>query len=252
MIENHSLDIRLKDLLMMVLVMHTEEDDMVLHMKKTGMLMLVVEINVGGMTADVVDKLTYSSDVVQPRQVNLRSVNTVQQLDRLQVKQKQDGIFINQDKYVAENLRKFRLTDGKSTSTPIDTEKHLLKDPDGEDADVYTYRSMIGSLMYLTSSRLDIMFAVCACAHFQVTPKASHLHAVKRIFRYLKGKPHLCLWYPKDSPFNLVAYSDSDYIGASLNRKSTTKGCQFLGCRLIYWQCKQQIVVPLLPLRLNM
>nr|GEZ93014.1 uncharacterized mitochondrial protein AtMg00810-like [Tanacetum cinerariifolium] len=161
----------------------------------------------------------------------------------LQVKQKQVGIFITQDKYVAEILRKFSLTDRKSASTPIDTKKPLLKDPDGEDVDVHTYRSMIGSLMYLTSSRPDIMFAVYACARFQVTPKASYLHAVKRIFRYLKGKRHLGLWYPKDSPFNLVAYSDSDYPGASLDRKSTTGGCQFLGCRLISWQCKKQIVV---------
>nr|GEX83044.1 hypothetical protein [Tanacetum cinerariifolium] len=133
--------------------------------------------------------------------------------------------------------------DGKSASTPIDTKKPLLKDPNGEDVDVYTYKSMIGSLMYLTSSRPDIMFAVCACARFQVTPKASHLHAVKRIFRYLKGKPHLGLWYPKDSPFNLVAYSDSDYAEASIDRNSTTGGCQFLGCRLISWQCKVQTVV---------
>nr|GEY68696.1 putative ribonuclease H-like domain-containing protein [Tanacetum cinerariifolium] len=161
----------------------------------------------------------------------------------LQVKQKKDVIFINQDKHVAEILRKFRLTEGKSASTPIDAEKPLLKDPDGEDVDVHTYRSMISSLMYLTSSRLDIMFAICACARFQVTPKALHLHAVKRIFRYLKGKPHLGLWYPKDSPFDLVAYSDSDYAGASLDTKSTTKGCQFLGCRLISWQCKKQTVV---------
>nr|GEV47165.1 uncharacterized mitochondrial protein AtMg00810-like [Tanacetum cinerariifolium] len=131
----------------------------------------------------------------------------------------------------------------KSASTLIDTEKPLLKDPNGEDVDVHTYRSMIVSLMYLTSLRPDIMFAVCACARFQVTPKASHLHAVKRIFRYLKGKPHLGLWYPKDSPFNLLAYSDSNYAGASLDRKSTTGGCQFLGCRLISWQCKKKTVV---------
>nr|GEX72739.1 hypothetical protein [Tanacetum cinerariifolium] len=106
------------------------------------------------------------------------------------------------------------LTEGKSTSTPIDTEKPLLKDHD-----------------------------VCTCACFQVIPKASHLHAVKRIFRYLKGKPHLGLWYPKDLPFDLVAYSDSDYAGASLDRKSTTGGCQFLGCRLISWQFEKQTVV---------
>nr|GEZ80796.1 putative ribonuclease H-like domain-containing protein [Tanacetum cinerariifolium] len=161
----------------------------------------------------------------------------------LQVKQKKDGIFISQDKYIAEILRKFRLTEGKSASTPIDTEKPLLKDFDREDVDVYTYRSMIGSLMYLTSSRPDIMFAVCACERFQVNLKASQLYAVKKIFRYLKCKPHLGLWYPKDSPFDLVAYSDSDYAGASLDRKSITGGCQFLGCRLISWQCKKQTVV---------
>nr|GEX44670.1 putative reverse transcriptase, RNA-dependent DNA polymerase [Tanacetum cinerariifolium] len=136
-----------------------------------------------------------------------------------------------------------RQKDRKSVGTPIHTEKPLLKDPDGEDVDVHTYRSMIDSLMYLTSSRPNIMFAVCACARFQVTPKALHLHAVKRIFRYLKGKLHLGLWYPKDSPFNLVAYLDSDYACESLDKKSTTGGCQFLGCRLISWQCKKQTVV---------
>nr|GEX76712.1 ribonuclease H-like domain-containing protein [Tanacetum cinerariifolium] len=121
-----------------------------------------------------------------------------------------------QDKYVAEILRKFGLFERKSASIPIDAEKPLLKDSDGEDIDVHTYRSMIGSLMHLTSSRPDIMFA---------------------------GKPYLGLWYPKDSPFDLVAYSDSDYAGASLDKKSTTGGCQFLGCRLISWQCKKQTVV---------
>nr|GEV61557.1 hypothetical protein [Tanacetum cinerariifolium] len=148
-----------------------------------------------------------------------------------------------QDKYVDEILRKFGLTDGKSASTPVDTEKPLLKDPDGEDVDVHTYRLMIGSLMYLTSSRPDIMFAVYTCVRSQVTSKFSHLHAVKRIFIYLKGKLHLGLWYLKDSPFNLVAYLDSDYAGASLDRKSTTGRCQFLGCNLISWQCKKQTVV---------
>nr|GEV90331.1 putative ribonuclease H-like domain-containing protein [Tanacetum cinerariifolium] len=125
----------------------------------------------------------------------------------LQVKKEKNRIFISQDKYVAEILRKFSLTKGKSASTPIDTKKPLLKDPDGEDPGVHTYRSMIGSLMYLTSSRPDIMFA------------------------------------PKDSPFDLVAYSDSDYVGASIDRKSTTGGCQFLGCRLISLQCNKQTVV---------
>ncbi|GKD07012.1 hypothetical protein Tco_1186697 [Tanacetum coccineum] len=102
---------------------------------------------------------------------------------------------------------------------------------------------MIGSLMYLTASRPDIMFAVCACARFQVTLKTSHLLAIKRIFRYLKGKPTLGLWYSRDSLFELVAYTDSDYAGATQDRKPTTGGCQFLGNRLISWQCKKQTVV---------
>ncbi|GJR77229.1 putative ribonuclease H-like domain-containing protein [Tanacetum coccineum] len=161
----------------------------------------------------------------------------------LQVKQKEDGIFISQDKYVGEILKKFGFSSIRTASTPMETNKALAKDEEGEDVDVHLYRSMIGSLMYLTSSRPDIMFSVCACSRFQVQPKVSHMFAVKRIFRYLKGRPKLGLWYPKDSPFILEAFSDSDYAGASLDRKSTTGGCQFLGSRLISWQCKKQTVV---------
>ncbi|GKB76254.1 hypothetical protein Tco_0943149 [Tanacetum coccineum] len=102
----------------------------------------------------------------------------------------------------------------------METQKPLLKDEDGEEVDVHLYRLMIGSLMYLTSSRLDI--TVCACARYQVNPKVSHLHVVKRIFRYLKYQPKLGLWYPKDLPFDLVAYTNSGYAGANLDRKSTT------------------------------
>ncbi|GJR72517.1 putative ribonuclease H-like domain-containing protein, partial [Tanacetum coccineum] len=131
----------------------------------------------------------------------------------------------------------------KTASTPIKTQKLLVKDEEASDVDVHLYRSMIGSLMYLTASRPDIMFAVCACSRFQVTPKTSHLSVVKRIFRYLKGKPKLGLWYPRVSSFDLEAYSDSDYAGANLDRKSTTGGCQFLGRRLISWQCKKQTIV---------
>ncbi|GJY32111.1 hypothetical protein Tco_0415606 [Tanacetum coccineum] len=101
----------------------------------------------------------------------------------------------------------------------------------------------ITDVSYYDSSRPDIMFIVYACARYQVNLKVSHLQAVKRIFRYLKGQPILGLWYPKDSPFNLVAYTDSGYARASLDRKSTIEGCQFLGCRLILCQCKKQIVV---------
>ncbi|GJW12458.1 putative ribonuclease H-like domain-containing protein [Tanacetum coccineum] len=161
----------------------------------------------------------------------------------LQVQQKEDGIFISQDKYVAEILKKFDFATVKTASTPIETNKALVKDEEAEAVDVHLYISMIGSLMYLTASRPDIIFVVCACARFQVSPKTSHVHAVKIIFRYLKGQPKLGLWYPRDSPFDLEAFLDSDYAGASLDRKSTTGGCQFLGKRLISWQCKKQTIV---------
>ncbi|GJS20305.1 putative ribonuclease H-like domain-containing protein [Tanacetum coccineum] len=161
----------------------------------------------------------------------------------VQVTQKDDGIFISQDKYVDEILKKFGFSTMKTASTPMETSKPLLKDVEVENVDVHLYRSMIGSLMYITSLRPDIMFDVCACARFHVTRKVSHLHAVKRIFRYLKGQPKLGLWYPKDSPFDLEAYSNNDYAGASLDRKSTTRGCQFLGSKLISWQCKKQTIV---------
>ncbi|GJV44155.1 putative ribonuclease H-like domain-containing protein [Tanacetum coccineum] len=161
----------------------------------------------------------------------------------VQVQQKSDGIFISQDKYVAEILKKFDFASVKTASTLMEINKALIKDEEAEDVDVHLYRSMIGSLMYLTASRPDIMFVVCTCARFQVTPKTSHLNAVKRIIRYLKGQPKLGLWYPRDSPFDLEAFSDSDYAGASLDRKSTTGGCQFLGKSLISWQCKKQTIV---------
>ncbi|GKC09891.1 hypothetical protein Tco_1001501, partial [Tanacetum coccineum] len=163
----------------------------------------------------------------------------------LQVKQKSDGLFISQDKYVAEMLKKFDLASVKTAITLMETKVALTKDEEATDVDVHLYRSMIGSLMYLTASRLDIMFAVCACSRFQVTPKTSHLNAVKRIFKYLKGKPNLGLWYPRDSPLDLEAYSDSDYAGANLDRKSTIGEAEYVAaascCRQVLWVQNQML-----------
>ncbi|GJY63961.1 putative ribonuclease H-like domain-containing protein [Tanacetum coccineum] len=161
----------------------------------------------------------------------------------LQVKQLPDGIFISQDKYVTDMLTKFDMESVRTATTPYEAAMTKLKDQTDPPVNVHLYRSMIGSLMYLTASRPDIMFAVSACSRHQVTPLTSHLNAVKKIFKYLKGQPKLGLWYPKDSPFQLEAYSDSDYAGSHGDRKSTTGGCQFLGRRLISWQCKKQTIV---------
>ncbi|GJY85819.1 ribonuclease H-like domain-containing protein [Tanacetum coccineum] len=158
---------------------------------------------------------------------NCREFFTIVKAHRIK-KQKEGGIFISQDKYVTEILKKFGFTNVKTASTPMETQKPLLKDEDGKEVDVHLYRSMIGSLMYLTSLRPAIMFVVCACARYQVNPKVSHLNVVKRIFRYLKGQSKLRLWYLKDSPFDLVAYTDSGCAKASLDMKSTTRGINLL------------------------
>ncbi|KAK1427855.1 hypothetical protein QVD17_16553 [Tagetes erecta] len=158
----------------------------------------------------------------------------------LQVKQSADGIFINQSKFVEKLLKKFKMQDCQTIRTPSDVNCKIQPDPKGKAVDQTLYRSMIGSLMYLTASRPDIMYAVCVCARYQSDPRESHLVAVKRIFRYLKGKPNLGLWYPYEGNFELYSYSDSDFGGCALDRKSTTGGCQFLGPRLVSWQCKKQ------------
>ncbi|GJX23519.1 putative ribonuclease H-like domain-containing protein [Tanacetum coccineum] len=161
----------------------------------------------------------------------------------LQVQQRPDGIFIGQDKYVQEILKKFDLESVRTATTPYEAPKPKSKNEPDNPVNVHLYRSMIGSLMYLTASRPDIMFAVSACSRNQVTPTTSNLEAVKKIFKYLKGQPKLGLWYPRESPFVLEAYSDSDYARANKDRKSTTGGCQFLGRRLISWQCKKQTIM---------
>ncbi|KAJ9558388.1 LOW QUALITY PROTEIN: hypothetical protein OSB04_013002 [Centaurea solstitialis] len=158
----------------------------------------------------------------------------------LQIKQSEKGIFINQGKYVHEMLKKFDLTSCTPMKTPMAPPLSLDKDSKGKPVDVTLYRGMIGSLLYLTASRPDIMYSTCLCARYQAEPKESHLTAVKRIFRYLKGTPNLGLWYSKDSGFDLTTYSDSDFAGCKIDRKSTTGGCHLLGGKLVSWTNKKQ------------
>ncbi|GJX85970.1 putative ribonuclease H-like domain-containing protein [Tanacetum coccineum] len=161
----------------------------------------------------------------------------------LQVTQKSNGIFVSQDKYVQDMLKKFDMVNVRSAITPFEATTPKSKEEPDEAVNVHLYRSMIDSLMYLTASRPDIHFAESACSRHQVTPLTSHLNQLEDFKANLKGRPKLGLWYPRDSPFVLEAYSDSDYAGSHGDRKSTTGGCQFLGRRLISWQCKKQTIV---------
>ena len=157
----------------------------------------------------------------------------------LQVKQTDDGIFINQSKYTRNLLKKFNMQDSSTATTSMATATKL--DPDqGIEVDITNYRGMLGSLLYLTASRPDIMYATCLCARFQANPREPHLIAVKRIFKYLKDTPSLGLWYARESDFSLCGYSDVDFAGCKIDRKSTSGSCQFLGGRLVSWFSKKQ------------
>ena len=163
----------------------------------------------------------------------------------LQVKQHKEGIFISQTKYTKELIKRFGMDQAKETSTPMSSSIKLDKDEKGKPVDQKLYRGMIGSLLYLTASRPDIMFSVCLCARFQSDPKESHLTAVKRIFRYLAGTVKYGLWYPKEANCDLVGYSDADFAGCKIDRKSTSGTCQFLGHCLVSWFSKKQTSVAL-------
>ena len=147
----------------------------------------------------------------------------------LQIKQMRDGIFICQAKYSKELIKKFRLEGSKTCNTPMATTTKPDKDDQGKCVDIKLYRSMIGSVLYLTASRPDIIFSVCLCARFQSCPKESLLIAVKRIIRYIKGTIGMGLWYPKTRDFSMTSFSDADYVGCRVDRKSTSRTCQFLG-----------------------
>ena len=163
----------------------------------------------------------------------------------LQIRQQRNEIFISQEKYLKDCLKKFGMQDCKGYMTPMPAKHHLGPDDNGKEFDQKVYRSMIGSLLYLCASRPDIMLSVCMCARFQAAPKESHHLAVKRILRYLAYTPTLGLWYPKGSRFDLVGFSDADYAGDKVDRKSTSGTCHFLGRSLVCWSSKKQNCVSL-------
>jgi hypothetical protein len=162
-----------------------------------------------------------------------------------QIKQLQDGTFISQTKYIQDILKKFGMKDGKPIKAPMRTNGHLDLDTGGKSVDQKVYRSMIGSLLYLCASRPDIMLSLCMCARFQANPKKVHVRAVKRIMRYLVYTPKFGLWYPKGSTLDLIGYSDADWAGCKIDRKSTLGTCQFLGRSLVSWASKKQNSVAL-------
>nr|GFB31114.1 retrovirus-related Pol polyprotein from transposon TNT 1-94 [Tanacetum cinerariifolium] len=179
----------------------------------------------------------------------------------LQVNQSPCGIFINQSKYVLEILKKYGMESYDPVGTPMEIKDKLDLDENGTPVDATKYRSMIGALMYLTSSRPDIVHATCLCARYQAKPTEKHLKEVKRIFRYLRGTINTGLWYTNDSGFKLTGFSDADYAGCKDTFKSTSGGAQFLGEKLvkswlagpqrnkIVWRCQPSIAISCNPVQ---
>ncbi|GJS94709.1 retrovirus-related pol polyprotein from transposon TNT 1-94 [Tanacetum coccineum] len=167
----------------------------------------------------------------------------------LQISQNPRGIFINQSKYANENLKKFDLHKSDPVDTPMVERTKLYEDLSGISVDQTQYCSMIGSLMYLTASRPDLVFVVCMCARYQSKPTKKHLEAVKRVFRYLQGSINMGLWYPKDIAMALTAYADADHAGCQDTRRSTFGSARFLGDKLVSWSLKKQTSTQILWMR---
>nr|GEV06343.1 hypothetical protein [Tanacetum cinerariifolium] len=160
--------------------------------------------------------------------------------DLLLISQNPRGIFVNQSKYALESLKKYGFESCDPVDTPMVEKSKLDEDKKGKAVDPSHYRGMIGTLLYLIASRPDLQFAICMCARYQARPIKKHLHAVKRIFRYLRGTVNRGLWCPKDSSIALTAFVDADHTGCQDTRRSTSGSLQFLGDRLISWLSKRQ------------
>src|ERR1044071_175395 len=218
--------------------------DKTLFIKNVGNHVLLVQIYVDDIIFGSTNtKLCDEFKKLMQSKFEMSTMGELQYFLGLQIKQQTNGTFIHQSKYVKELLNKFSLQDCKSCSIPMTPITQVEPDDQGKQVDQTMYRCMIGSLFYLTASRPDIMFSTCVCARYQSAPRESHLIAVKRIFRYLKGTPTLGIWYPASNNTKLSAFSDSDYAGCKMTRKSTSGGCQFLGNCLVSWQSKKQTSV---------
>ncbi|GJY88572.1 retrovirus-related pol polyprotein from transposon TNT 1-94 [Tanacetum coccineum] len=184
--------------------------DPTLFIKKKGKHLLLIQIYVDDIIFGSTNpKYCMKFSDLMVKRFEMSMMGEIKKFLGLQVNQFSNGIFINQSKYILDILKRFGMKNCDTVPTPIVEQAKLKLDLVGKPVDHTDYHSMIGSLMYLTSSRPDIIFVTCICARYQANPNEHHVSAVKRIFQYLKGTINLGLWYPKDSSFDLTAYLDA-------------------------------------------
>ncbi|GMP54042.1 hypothetical protein CsSME_00019320 [Camellia sinensis var. sinensis] len=220
--------------------------DKTLFVKHTKSHILVAQIYVDdivfGSTAEHLVK--YFSDCMT-HEFEMSMMGELSYFLGLQIKQSPSGIFVSQSKYAKNLVSKFGLESAKHARTPMSTSLHLSKDSSGIDVDPTLYRSMIGSLLYLTASRPDIAFSVGVCARYQASPKESHLLAVKRIIKYVNGPLGYGVWFSTDTTAEITGFSDADWAGCADDRKSTSGVCFYLGNNLVSWHSKKQNAISL-------
>ncbi|GKB84453.1 retrovirus-related pol polyprotein from transposon TNT 1-94, partial [Tanacetum coccineum] len=215
--------------------------DLALFTRKTGKHILLVQIYVDDIIFASTDPKAcdiFSNEMSSKFQMSM--IGQMSFFLGLQVSQNLGGIFINQSKFALKILKKFGMDSCDPVDTPMVDRLKLDEDPLGIPVDQTRFRSMVGSLMYLTASRPDLVFAVCMCARYQASPTKKHLEALKRVFRYLRGTINWGLWYPKDTAMALTAYADADHAGCQDTRRSTSGSAQFLGDKLVSWSSKKQ------------
>jgi hypothetical protein len=215
--------------------------DQTLFLLRQGRDILIVQVYVddivfGGSSNSLIARFVEDMS----REFEMSMMGELQFFLGLQIKQSKEGTFVHQAKYTKDIVRKYKMEDSKAMTTPMSTTTALDADEEGEHVDQKEYRSMIGSLLYLTATRPDIQFSVCLCARFQASPRTSHRRAVKRIFRYLRHTPDFGLWYSASSSLALHGFSDADFAGCQLDRKSTSRICQFLESSLVSWSSRKQ------------
>ncbi|GJV12024.1 retrovirus-related pol polyprotein from transposon TNT 1-94 [Tanacetum coccineum] len=218
-----------------------ETVDPTLFIKRQGKDILLVQIYVDDIIfASTTPELCDQFSKIMCSKFKMSMMGKISFFLGLQISQSPRGIFINQSKYALESLKKYGMESSDPVDTPMVEKSKLDEDPQGKAVDPTHYRGMVGTLMYLTASRPDLTFVVCMCARYQAKPTEKHLHAVKRIFKYLRGTVNRGLWYPKDSSIALTAYADADHAGCQDTRRSTSGSMQLLGDRLVSWSSKRQ------------
>jgi spore germination protein GerM len=218
----------------------TGKVDQTLFLLRQGRDILIVQVYVddivfGGSSNSLVAKIAEDMS----REFEMSMMGELQFVLGLRIKQSKEGTFVHQDKYTKDIVRNFKMEESKAMMTPMSTTTSLDADEEGEHVDQKEYRRMIGSLLYLTATRPDIQFSVRLCTRFQASPRTSHQQAVKRIFRYLRRTPDFGLLYSTSSSLALHGFSDADFAGCRLDRKSTSGTCQFLGSSLVSWSSRK-------------